>query len=112
MKYLSIAFALGLVACQQLTPEDLQAYYKAEGDRLEEASRHVRMAYTFEDFIANPEYRHTRDMWRGRALEEYNPALSYVEVLLEEQRGRLYINGTIAMDFPVCSGFATKSSNV
>lgn len=104
MKYLGIAFALGLAACQQMTPAELQAYYEAEGDRLEEITRHVRMAYTFEDFIANPEYRYTRDMWRGGALEGYNPANSHVEVLLEEQRGRLYINGTIAMDFPVCSG--------
>ena len=106
MKYLSIALALVLAACQQIPtkPVDLQAYYESEGDRLEETTRHVRMAYTFEDFIANPEYRHTRDMWRGGALEEYNPSRSYVEVLLKEQRGRLYINGTIAMDFPVCSG--------
>lgn len=104
MKYLSIALAFGLVACQQAVPEKLPAYYGLNGDQLEEATRHVRMAYTFEAFIANPEYRHTRDMWRGGALDAYNPAKSHVEILLKEQRGRLYINGTIAMDFPICSG--------
>lgn len=103
MKQFALAFALAMVACQQ-SPEDLRAYYEAEGDRLEEATRHVRKAYTFEDFIAHEAYRETRDMWRGAALNEYNPARSYVEILLEEQRGRLYINDTIAMDFPICSG--------
>lgn len=103
MKRFALAFALATVACQQ-SPEDLRAYYEAEGDRLEEATRHVRKAYTFEDFIAHEGYRETRDMWRGAALNEYNPAHSYVEILLEEQRGRLYINDTIAMDFPICSG--------
>ena len=104
MRYLSIALALGLVACQQAAPEKVSAYYGLNGDQLEEATRHVRIAYTFESFIANPEYRHTRDMWRGGALDAYNPAKSHVEILLKEQRGRLYINGTIAMDFPICSG--------
>ena len=103
MKRFALAFVLATVACQQ-SPEDLRAYYEAEGARLEEATRHVRKAYTFEDFIAHEGYRETRDMWRGAALNEYNPARSYVEILLEEQRGRLYINGQIAMDFPVCSG--------
>lgn len=103
MKRLSIILALLVAACQP-TPEEMRAYYMAEGDRLEEATKNVRKAYTFEAFIANPEYRHTRDMWRGAALNEYAPANSYVEVLLEEQRGRLYINGSIAMDFPICSG--------
>ena len=103
MNRLCLIFSLAVAGCQ-MSPEQLQAYYEAEGDRLEEATRHVRLAYTFEDFIANPEYRHTRDMWRGGALEQYDPARSHVEVLLEEQRGRLYINGTIAMDFPICSG--------
>lgn len=103
MKRLSIVLALLVAACQQ-SPEVMRAYYEAEGDRLEEATRNVRLSYTFEDFIANPEYRHTRDMWRGGALHEYAPKQSRVEILLEEQRGRLYINNGIAMDFPICSG--------
>ncbi len=76
----------------------------AEGARLEEASRGKRLAFTYEAFIASPQYRHSRDMWRGRALEQYDPQHSRVEVLLNEQRGRLYIKGQIAMDFPICSG--------
>lgn len=103
MKKLSIVAVLLLAACQQ-SPESLQAYYEAEGDRLEEATRNVRKAYTFEDFISHYAYRETRDVWRGAALEQYAPKKSHVEILLKEQRGRLYIDGKIAMDFPVCSG--------
>ena len=93
-----------LTACSQNEVVDLQAYYRAEGDRLDAEARHKRVAYTFEDFIASPGYRDTRDMWRGGALAQYSPKNSRVEFLLKEQRGRLYINDTIAMDFPICSG--------
>lgn len=103
MKRFCIAVAFAVTCCQQ-SPEELRAYYELEGDRLEEATRHVRKACTFESFIANPQYRTTRDMWRGAALLDYAPQESRVEILLEEQRGRLYIRNRIAMDFPICSG--------
>lgn len=74
------------------------------GARLEAASKNKRVARTYEQFIASPSYSMSRDMWRGRALEMYAPQHSRVEILLREQRGRLYINDQIAMDFPVCSG--------
>lgn len=90
-----------LSACSQnKTWEELCA----DGDRMEEASRNKRVALTFEEFIAGEDYRSSRDMWRGAALGQYAPADSHVEILLEEQRGRLYIHGNIAMDFPICSG--------
>lgn len=99
---LAAATAALFSACK--SPETRLRDLYAEGDRLEAATKNKKLAYTFEDFIASEHYRDTRDMWRGAAIEQYNPANSYVEVLLEEQRGRLYINGQIAMDFPVCSG--------
>lgn len=99
---LAAATAALLSACK--SPEARLRDLRAEGDRLEEQSKHKKLAYTFEDFIASEHYRETRDMWRGAAIEQYNPANSYAEILLAEQRGRLYINGQIAMDFPVCSG--------
>lgn len=104
MKTCYLVMAAVLLAACSSTPEVQRARFEAEGARLEEATRHTRKAYTFEAFIANPEYRHTRDMWRGAALEQYAPRLSHVEILLDQQRGRLYIKGKIAMDFPICSG--------
>lgn len=90
--------ALCLLSCQtQETP------YEA-GRRLEIATKNKRVARSFEEFIAAPYYADSRDMWQGKALSERNPKNSRVEILLHEQRGRLYINDKIAMDFPVCSG--------
>jgi len=103
MKRLLFLFLLPLLplACTPTpTPEQL---YRT-GDELEAAAKNKRVSRTFEAFIASPGYRTSRDIWRGRAIEQYNPSGSYVEILLKEQRGRLYINGDIAMDFPICSG--------
>ncbi len=76
----------------------------AAGDAMERATKNKKLGRSFEAFIASPNYRNSRDFWRGRALERHDPAHSRVLVLLDEQRGRLYINGQIAMDFPVCTG--------
>lgn len=105
MKRLCLMLLLLLVAaaCTQ-SPEARTAHWRAEGDRLEREAKNKRVSFTFEDFIADPGYRDSRDIWRGTAIEQYDPAHSEVVVLLAEQRGRLYINGQIAMDFPVCSG--------
>lgn len=93
-----------LLSCVGCSSSRTAAQMRAEGDRLETAAKHKKLAYTFEDFVASPHYRNSRDMWRGAAIEQYDPAHSEVVVLLDEQRGRLYIRGQIAMDFPVCSG--------
>lgn len=98
---LPLLLVLLFPACQtQTTPEE---YFRA-GDEMEVATRNVRKARTFEAFIASPTYRNSRDYWRGGSIEQYNPSNSRVEFLLDEQRGRLYINDVIAMDFPICSG--------
>lgn len=90
-----------LLACQH---EPLPPLPPLTGDELEEAARNKRVPRTFEEFIASPGYTESRDMWRGAAIEQYAPRHSRVEILLREQRGRLYIHDKIAMDFPICSG--------
>ena len=102
-RLLSIALpACCLLACQQTPPAPTHTFRTA--DQLAEEAKNRRVARTFEDFIAGPNYTESRDIWRGRAIEQYAPRNSRVEILLKEQRGRLYINGEIAMDFPICSG--------
>ncbi len=98
-----LALGLLLAACSS-SPEARIAYFRAEGARLEEEARGKKLPSSYESFVASPDYRGSRDMWRGSALEQYAPSKSRVEILLNEQRGRLYINGQIAMDFPICSG--------
>ena len=74
------------------------------GDQLDAEARNKRVARTFEQFIASPNYRFSRDVWRGAAIEWYAPSQTRVEILLDQQRGRLYIKNQIAMDFPACTG--------
>lgn len=74
------------------------------GDQLDAEARNKRVARTFEQFIASPNYRFSRDVWRGAAVEWYAPSQTRVEILLDQQRGRLYIKNQIAMDFPACTG--------
>lgn len=100
-KILTISAVVLLAACQQQRTAE---WYRAEGDRLEEAARNKVVIKGFDAFVRSPGYRHSRDIWRGPAVNLYNPAQSWVEVLLDEQRGRLYIEGSVAMDFPLCSG--------
>lgn len=106
MKFLLqiVTVSAGVVAlCSCQTSPKAVDYYQL-GNEMEEAAKNKRVSRTFESFIASPTYRTSRDFWRGAALREYNPAESHVEILLEMQRGRLYINGKIAMDFPVSTG--------
>lgn len=92
-----------LIMCAACTQPSAEELFEA-GDRLDAEARNKRVARTFEQFIASPGYRTSRDIWRGAALELYNPQRTYVEILLNQQRGRLYINDQIAMDFPACTG--------
>lgn len=102
---LSIMLPLILcVACSQPTPQELMRI----GDRLDAEARNKRVPRTFEAFIASPGYRMSRDIWRGAAIEWYAPRQTRVEILLDQQRGRLYIKDQIAMDFPACTGRSGK----
>ena len=94
-----LATCLLPVACQTSQQQPCPC-----GDEWEAATKKLKVSYTYEAFISSPGYRSSRDYWRGAALEKTDPAHSHVEILLAEQRGRLYINGVIAMDFPVCTG--------
>ncbi len=103
-RYLALLFPLLVMACQP-SPED---FYR-QGDEMEAAARHKKVSRTFSDFINSPNYRNSRDYWRGGSINQYNPQNSRVEILLHDQRGRLYINDVIAMDFPVCTGITGES---
>ncbi len=90
--------------CMQTTPEQLIR----TGEQLDAEARHKQVARTFEEFIASPGYRSSRDIWKGAAIQWYSPQQSRVEILLDQQRGRLYIKDKIAMDFPACTGVEGK----
>ncbi len=99
----SIIIMLALLVCagcSQPTPAQLIR----TGEQLDAEARNKLVPRTFEQFIASPNYRFSRDIWRGAAIEGYAPKQTRVEILLSQQRGRLYIKNQIAMDFPACTG--------
>ncbi|MBQ2814868.1 MAG: L,D-transpeptidase [Akkermansia sp.] len=105
LNYLFAVVCAGLCcSCQSTEPEDMAAWYRKEGERLDAEARNKYKAKSFDAFVNGPGYRGSRDIWRGPAIQLHDPANSRVEVLLNEQRGRLYIGNRVAMDFPLCSG--------
>lgn len=64
-----------------------------------------RMAETYDDFVNRHDYRETRDVWYsdGR-IAQAGTSNSKIVIHRNSQRGKLYVDGRIAMDFPVCTG--------
>ncbi len=64
-----------------------------------------RLPFDYERFAGSPEYRFSRDIWKkDDRIAAAHGRNSEVVILRGVQRGRLYVNGEIAMDFPICSG--------
>ena len=74
-----------VAACQQAATPSLatREWYRTEGDRLDAAAKNQYKAKSFTDFVNSPTYRGSRDIWRGGAIQLYDPAHSWVEVLVK-----------------------------
>lgn len=104
MKPYSIILALSLVALGSscsTTQQQAKSGFQPRKDLTPDG----RLEGTWQGFIADPSYRTTRDVWYhdGRIAAATKKNTRTV-ILTEEQRGRLFVNGEIAMDFPVCTG--------
>lgn len=89
---LLVSVSLGLVSCSQ-TPEG--------PPRLPDG----RVIATYDDFTNRADYRDTRDVWYSDdRIAAANTGNSKIVIYLDRQRGKLYVNNEIAMDFPVCTG--------
>lgn len=70
-----------------------------------------RYASSYEAFVADPQYRDTRDVWYQDArINQATPRNSKIVVHLKDQRGVLWVDGHVAMDFPVCTGKSTHET--
>lgn len=68
-----------------------------------------RYASSYDAFVADPQYRFTRDIWyHDERICQARPKNSKIIIHLKDQRGELWVNSKPAMNFPVCTG---KSSN-
>lgn len=70
-----------------------------------------KLPYGYEQFIHSEGYRTSRDIWKNdEQLAMANGRNSEVHIMRELQRGRLFVNGKIAMDFPICSGKGSQKT--
>lgn len=61
-------------------------------------------AGTYEHFITHHTYPGTMEIYRNKALLSKANRKSPIYICLSQQRGRLYVNGQVAADWPVSTG--------
>lgn len=84
--YLTLAVAFS--SCSSTTPKEPEKVYTP-----------------FEQFIlATPEYPTTMAVYEDAELLKQHTSKSPIYVSLKQQRARLYVNGQVAMDWPVSTG--------
>lgn len=70
-----------------------------------------RYASSYNAFVADPNYRHTRDVWYHDArISQAGTKNSKIVIHLKNQRGVLWVDDQVAMDFPVCTGRSTHET--
>jgi lipoprotein-anchoring transpeptidase ErfK/SrfK len=70
-----------------------------------------RYLASYDAFVADPEYRNTRDVWyHDERISQANAKNSTITIHLKNQRGVLKVNNQVAMDFPVCTGKSTHET--
>ena len=71
--------------------------------------REKHMPQDYADFRQSENYRLSFSTWKDDALLQ-SPGYKYVVIDLRNQRGVCYVDGRVAMDFPVCTGSGTHST--
>lgn len=70
---------------------------------------------SYKHFLARADYPFTYDVWKDKELlAKATPQNTKIKIILEIQRGLFYVNGKVAMDYPVSTGvkaFPTKPGN-
>ena len=92
----AIALATGLVSCSSKVSDT--PFGKPIG-------KDGRAPATYTDFKNSPDYRITRDVWyHDERLASATPKNSVIRINLDNQRGTLWVDDRIAMDYPVSTG--------
>lgn len=70
-----------------------------------------RYSSSYDAFVADPQYRFTRDIWyHDERIRQAQTRNSKIVIHLKDQRGVLWVNGQPAMNFPVCTGRSTHET--
>lgn len=93
-------------SCSQVSPQLRARIEKAE-EVLEASPAPAPLPYaegSYEHFICNNGYPKTMAIYRDKALLRKANRRSTVHICLPQQRGRLYVDGKVAADWPVSTG--------
>lgn len=104
--------ALGITSCSQVSPELRARIDKAE-DVLDASPAPAPLPYaegSYEHFICNNGYPTTMEIYRDKELLKKAGRKSTVHICLPQQRGRLYVDGKVAADWPVSTGVAGRET--
>ncbi|MBR5886572.1 MAG: L,D-transpeptidase family protein [Akkermansia sp.] len=107
-----VCVALGVTACSQVSPE-LRARIELAEEVLEATPAPEPLPYTegsYEHFICNHGYPTTMEIYRDEELLKKAGRKSAVHICLPQQRGRLYVDGKVAADWPVSTGVAGRET--
>lgn len=96
----------GFSSCTQVSPQ-LRAQINSAEAALEASPAPEALPYvsgSYEHFICSNGYPTTMDIYRNEELLKRANRNSRVHICLAQQRGRLYVNGQVAADWPVSTG--------
>lgn len=103
---------LSMTSClgPQISPE-LAAKIEVAEAELEEArmlEEPPHLPGSYEHFVTHHNYPTTMKIFRDDALMAQANGRSPIYICLEQQRGRLYVNGQVAADWPVSTGVSSR----
>lgn len=106
--FLICSAAVCLSSClgPQISPE-LEAKIEAAEEELEQArllEEPPHLPGSYEHFVTHHDYPTTMKIFRDKDLLAQAGGKSPIYICLEQQRGRLYVNGRVAADWPVSTG--------
>ncbi len=116
---LCVIALLALSSCRggisrALLPEDARkiAALEAQIDAIPEIEQSsLYPTGTYEHFVSHRYYLDTMVVYRDKALLAQADASSPIYICLSQQRGRLYVKGQVAMDWPVSTGTEEKPTS-
>ena len=86
---------------------------KEEQARLRQEQAHYNYPpHSYEFFVSHNQYPVTIKIYKNTALLEKAKGNCHVVICLEQQRGRLYVNGQVAADWPVSTGIPGRETPV
>ncbi|MBR2126584.1 MAG: L,D-transpeptidase family protein [Akkermansia sp.] len=103
---------VGITSCSQVSPELRARINKAE-DVLAASPAPEPLPYvagSYEHFICSHGYPTTMEIYRDEELLKKAGSKSTVHICLPQQRGRLYVDGKVAADWPVSTGVAGRET--